>query len=306
MILVTGAGGFVGSNLVSHLVSSQFDVLPLYHSDQVSTRNNQWEADLTREDHIEELKRTKRNFNSVVHLAGYVEIALRANKQDPYAAPIPGKENISRIYMCNVGITANVLDLCLGLGVEHIVFASSQTIYGMPTTGAFTEDSPYAPLEHYANSKVCCERLLQVGSRQGISVTMLRFPGVYSEKRQNGVVYEFCKDAVFEKRIIVNAELPLPLDVIHLDDVLNALKRAVQHNRKAGWLSLNIATGEPCSLNLLADAVAELVPGCVVEYSEVPQPIVEMDPSRAYEVLGWRAEPREERLAVMVEHVRDN
>ena len=303
MILVTGADGFIGSRLVSHFVSSGLNVLPLYISERVNILSDRWEADLTRPDHIEALKRAEQKLDAVIHLAGYVEISLQADKQNPYATPIPGRENISRIYMDNVGITANVLDICLDFGVKHLVFASSQTVYGMPMTEVLTEDSPCVPLEHYASSKVCCEQLLRVGARQGMSVVVLRFPGAYGEERQSGVVYAFCKAAVQEKRIAVTANFPLPLDVIYIDDVVDSFKRAVQYRGKK-WLCLNIATGEPCSLDLLADAVAELVPGCKVEYGKVPQPIVKMDSSRAHEILGWKAIPRSERLRLMINQVQ--
>ena len=305
MILVTGAEGLIGSRLIPHFVSSGLNVLPLHMSERVNILDDRWEANLTRIDHIEVLKRAKQKLDTVVHLAGYVEIFLQADKQNPCAAPIPGPESISRIYVNNVVATANVLDFCLDSGVKHLVFASSQTVYGIPMIEVLTGGSPCVPLEHYASSKVCCEQLLRIGAQQGISVTVLRFPGIYSEERRNGVVYEFCKAAVHEKKITVTADFPLPLDVIYIDDVVDSLKRAVQYGKKK-WLCLNVATGEPCSLDLLADAVAELVPGCEVEHSKLPQPVVKMDSSRAYEILGWKAIPRSERLRFVLDRVRND
>ena len=134
--------------------------------------------------------------NTIIHLAGHVEIALRAKPHTQNAFPIPGNENISQIYTANVGATANLLDFCLSMGVRHLIFASSQSVYGMPHSNPLTEETPCMPLEHYAMSKLCCEQLLQIGVNQGLVVTIMRIPGVFSETRQSGVVFRFCQQAV--------------------------------------------------------------------------------------------------------------
>lgn len=310
MILVTGAGGFIGRRLVSRFASNELEVMPLYRSEHVRMCSDRWEADLTRSEHISLLKEARDKPTTVIHLGGYINIVLQPNPDDPTARPIPGMSDISRIYKENVLATANLLDFCLDTNVEHIIFASSQAVYGMPITEIITEESPCRPLEHYANSKLCCEQLLQVGARQGTSVTVLRFPGVFSEERRNGVVYEYCKAALHKKKITVSADIPLPLDVIYIDDVVNGFYKAVLHGGD-GWLCLNLATGEHCSLNVLADAVAQLVPQCQVEYSKIPQPIICMNPSRAHATLGWRAVPQRERLRLVLSkmdnyHVSDD
>jgi nucleoside-diphosphate-sugar epimerase len=241
---------------------------------------------------------------TVIHLAGCVSIALQASPGDPASAPLPGKEDVARNYAVNVGATANVLDYCLHIGVRHLIFASSQAIYGMPQTEILTEDSPCAPLEHYAASKLCCECLLQVGARQGVAVTVLRFPGVFGEERKNGVVYKYCQAAISSKKISVIAHFPLPFDVIHIDDVVDGIEKVVQYGGH-DWTCLNLAYGEPCNVNLLADEIAELVPGCQVEHSKIPQPVVQMDVQRTVAALGWRPQPRRKRLASMLEIVRN-
>jgi len=190
------------------------------------------------------------------------------------------------------------------VGVGHLVFASSQTVYGMPGTEIITEESPCAPLEHYAASKVCCEKLLQIGVRQGIAVTVLRLPGIYSEERRDGVVYGFCKSALQKRKINVRADFPLPIDVIHIDDVIGAIEKTIYFGGLQ-WNCLNISTGEACSLNILADSIAELIPGCEVNFSGVTQPIVCMDSSKAHSALGWRAVSRRERLSTMIKNSQD-
>lgn len=296
MILVTGAGGFIGRHLVEHFKSIGLNVVPLYHGSEVKILHNRWEADLSRIEHIQKLREVAQIPHTIIHLAGHIDISLKTNPASPLMPPIPGKEDIPELYLSNVLATANILDYCLHKGVKRIIYASSQAVYGIPTDEILTEESACIPLEHYAVSKLCGEYLLKVGARQGVAVVVLRFPGLYGENRTEGIVYKFFLSALQIGRINVDIDIPLPLDVIHINDVINAFEKAV-HYRGENWICLNIATGEPCSLNLLADSIAELIPGCKVEHAAIPQPVVCMDSSKARAVLNWQAVPRRERLS---------
>ncbi len=303
MILITGAGGFIGQYLHVRLVDMGQHVMPLYHASRPQVSDHQWACDLTCPEHLAELKKAAKVPKTIIHLAGHVEIVLRAEPYLQDAAPLPGKENISKIYYTNVGATANLLDFCLSTGVGHFIFASSQSVYGMPQSCPLTEETPCKPLEHYAMSKLCCEQLLQIGARQELAVTTLRLPGVFSEARRSGVVFGFCQQAARSGQICVEADYPLPLDVVHLEDAVDAFIKAVAYGGQEDGLCLNIATGEPCSLNLLAETIASFVPGCQVEPSKISQPIVQMDSKRAEAVLGWKAQPQSVRLANMLKSI---
>ncbi len=304
MILVTGAGGFLGRHLVDRLLSEGIEVVPLYRSSELKIKKHKWEADLIKPEHMLQLKKHVQVPQTLVHLAGRIEISLVANSESIHLPPVPGREDVSSIYLANVISTANILDYCLQKGVKHLVFASSQAVYGMPARDILTEESLCDPLEHYAASKLCAEQLLQIGVRQGIAVTVLRFPGLYGENRTEGVVYGFCKSALQKGKIDVQADLPLPLDVIHIDDVVSAIEKTIYFGGLQ-WNCLNISTGEACNLNILADSIAELVPGCKVHFSGVPQPTVCMDSSKANSVLGWRAVSRRERLSTMISNLQN-
>lgn len=303
MILVTGAGGFLGSHLVEHLKSMGLNVVPLYHGSEVKITDDRWDADLSSIDHFKKLYEAAQTPDTVIHLAGHIDISLKANPVSPLMPPIPGNEDIQKLYLANVMATVNVLDYCLQKDVKHIIYASSQTVYGTPSSERLTEEAPCIPLEYYAASKLCGEQLLKIATRQGIAVTSLRFPGLYGEKRSSGVVYNYCMSALRNGEIHVEANIPLPIDVIHIDDVVTAIEKVVNFHGN-GWTCLNIATGEPCNLNLLADSIAELVPGCKLLYSVIPQPVVCMDASKAYAILEWRALSRRERLSHMINKLR--
>ena len=297
-ILVTGASGLIGQGLVSHLRLDGHVVTTVTLASEPTLGGSEFGLDLAEPGHMDALLASGFRCDTVVHLAGRVDIKLQPGATLA-APPMPGDASLVGIYRDNVLATANVARFCLGASVPHLVFASSQTVYGHPMEYPLTERSRCQPLEHYAASKLCAEHLLEVLSRQGTAVTVLRCSGVFSEGRRSGVVRAFADQAVREGRIVVDAAYPLPLDVIHLDDVLDAFALAAG-GAGSGYRCLNISTGEPCSLTVLADAIAALVPGCMTVHQGVAQPVVQLDNAAARSTLGWNPLPRVRRLAAMV------
>ncbi len=302
MILLTGGGGFVGRKLLTSLRRACGEVIPCFHADQYLNKSDQIQLDLTSMEHIKQLKQLKAPPDTVIHLAGLVDIHLLPNPKNPLLAPVASNKQIASLYMANTISTANLLEYCLSSGVKHLIYASSQTVYGLPKTQVLQEDTLCDPLEHYASSKYCAEQLLKVGAKQNLAVTCLRFPGIYGEERKGGMVYNLCEAAVKRKEIKVEFPMPLPLDVLHIEDVIEAVKKAVLHGG-SGWTCLNISTGEPCNIILLAQRIASLVRGCKVIDASVDQPVIQLDNSRAKAVLGWTPQSMNKRLLNMLESV---
>ena len=302
-VLVTGAAGFVGSRLVSRLAGDGCSVTSLTRTAHPHISADGVGADLAKAGHLDAVADAGLRFYTVVHLAGRVEIALVPGA-DAAAPPRPGAvADLARLYEDNVVATARLVSFCERTGVRHLVFASSQAVYGMPEPDqAFVESSPCRPLEHYAASKLACEQLLEVAARRGLGVTVLRFPGVYSETRAQGVVRRFCEAAVTSGAIVSSSVFPLPLDVLHVDDLVDAFSRAVAAPA-VNFRRFNIATGSPCSLPLLAEEVAALVPGCRVHHEGVPQPIVRMDATKAQRELGWLPVAQRQRLRQVIDAI---
>jgi len=196
MILITGAGGFIGKCLVAYCKNMRITCVPLYRSEDVRICKEGWYLDLTNKSHLDLLNNELGEFpHTIIHLAGSTDIVLKKNENDLLGCPQPGKQNIFDTYYNNVISTINLVSFCQKNNISHFIFASSQTVYGMPQEDALTEESCCQPLEHYAASKLCNEIILEVASRQGLKVTILRFPGVYGEERKSGVVYNLCKSA---------------------------------------------------------------------------------------------------------------
>lgn len=302
-IIVTGAGGFVGSNLVQRLRELGRPVMALRRGAEASVDGGECQADITRAEQLAALVERGVRADVIVHLAGRVEIALRPDSQRPEESCRPAQTSVAQLYAANVMGTANVVDFALACGARKIVFASSQTVYGYGEDGKADEDTPLRPLEHYAASKVCAEKLLETTSRQGISVAVLRFPGVFATSRTAGAVYAMCRSAVLQRQITVQADCAIPVDVLALDDLLPAIVRGIDYEGEA-FEVFNISTGEPCSLERLAERIGAQVPGTRIERRGVRQPMFEMNAGRAARLLQWSAASLDLRLAEMIAAVR--
>lgn len=296
MILLTGASGYIGRHLLHHLTEQGLHVVPVYRD-----RPRVLPPGALVNVHLDDPASSfaaltaRPAAQTVIHLAGEVSNALQPDPANVTRPPVPGPVRLHEVYTGNVLATANVVSYCLARGVRHLVFASTQAVYGIPPGPVITEDTPTNPLDYYAASKVACEDMLRLAARQGLRVTILRFPGIYGRDRRSGAVWRFCRDAVTTRRIEVTTPYQLPYDILHIDDLLTAFAAALERPAQ-GYRVLNIGSGESCNLNLLAHEVASLVTGCTVQESPVPQPVIEMDARRAQEELGWTSAPRRSSL----------
>lgn len=289
MILITGAGGLIGRHLLSQLkpvVKKQ--VIPVYHAKNFRFCDDKIFMDLTIDKHLEHLKKLEIKPDIVIHLAGQL-----AKSGMP----------ISTLYRSNILATTSLLEYCINIGVKHFIFASSYKIYGFPLVGTVTEETPANPSDHYAMSKLCCENILNFSHTDDMSITVFRYPSIYSENNHAGAVYNFFHEAITSCRITIKADVPVPYDTINLNDVINSLIRAVEVKPR-GYSAYNISTGEPSSLDILADRIADLVPDCTVIRSKIQQPVFKYDPTKAHQTFGWTAESSHFRFKDMLEIMR--
>ena len=131
-VIVTGGSGKLGRAVLKDLVANGYQVLNL---DQTLPRENVCPTvriDLTDFGEVVAalagVDEHKGPFDAVVHLA---------------AIPAPGLFGNARTFANNVPVTYNVFEACRVLGIKNVVFASSETVLGLP----FDNPPPYAPVD---------------------------------------------------------------------------------------------------------------------------------------------------------------
>ncbi len=166
-IIVTGSSGKAGRAVVRDLVDHGYEVLGIDMLVQRDPISPQVRADLT---DLGQTFEVLRNADAVVHLA---------------AIPAPGLQPDEVTFRVNMASTYNVFTAATSLGLQRIVWASSETTLGLP----FEREQPhYAPIDEahplfpessYALSKVLSEQMAEQFSRwSGIPIIALRFSNI--------------------------------------------------------------------------------------------------------------------------------
>jgi len=130
-ILVTGASGFIGQNLVPRLVSLGHTVDTFGRSEQLPSSL----ASLSLKHHSGDIT----NFNQVVKALQDIDLVYHLAGLVSYK-----KRDFEKIYAVNVSGTRNVMQACLAANVKRVIHTSSVAAFGIPTQGELgTENIQY-------------------------------------------------------------------------------------------------------------------------------------------------------------------
>jgi len=240
--------------------------------------------------------------DAVIHLAGLK--AVGESVRDPLL-----------YYRNNVYGAMTLLQAMQDTGVARIVFSSSATVYGIPLYIPYDEVHPLAPVNPYGRTKFFIEEIIRdwIAAGNGQSAVLLRYfnpVGAHDSGRigedPTGIpdnLMPFVSQVAVGRRSVLDVfgddyetrDGTGERDYIHVVDLarahLDALSHAVGHE---GCDVFNIGTGRGATVLELV-RMFEQVTGREIPYRIAPRrdgdiPIMRADPTRAQEVLGWRAE----------------
>jgi UDP-glucose 4-epimerase len=257
-VLVTGGGGFIGSNLVDRLLAEDRRVVAV---DDLSTGRLRNLDDARRassgtfefqrlditSDVVDPFVQRHRP-DVIVHLAAQMNV--RASVEDPL--------HDARV---NVLGTLNLLEAARRNGVRKVVFATSGgCIYGEPGLDDLpvVESHPGHAHSPYGASKRCGEEYLRTyRSLYGLAWTSLAFANVYGPRQdpagEAGVVAIFTEQMLDGAPCTIYGDGEQSRDFVYVDDVVHALVLAMDRGDDQRF---NIGTGERTSVNQLARALA--------------------------------------------------
>jgi UDP-glucose 4-epimerase len=293
-ILVTGAAGFIGSNLVDRLLDDGHAVVGVDNLSRGSLANlaqanrrggdrfSFIEADIT-DPRLSGVVAAS-NAETVCHLAAQVDV--RVSVRDPLE---DGRINV-------LG-TINVLDASREAGVRKVVFTSSGgSIYGEPTKLPVDEAVTVNPLSPYAASKVCGEVYLGMyRALYGRQATSLALSNVYGPRQdphgEAGVVAIFGSALLQGRQATIFGDGAAVRDYVFVADVVDAFARAV--GESGDGRRFNIGTGVGTSVRELHTAIAYIAGAPDTPRSGEARlaelQAITLDASAAREGLGWLA-----------------
>lgn len=263
-VLITGALGYIGSVLMPYLQDNGYNCVgydtgffrdallytPLPAETILKDVRDITEKDLT-------------DIDVVVHLAGI--------SNDPLE-----KLSAEQIYDSTRIYSLNLAKLCKRMDVKFI-FASSCSVYGVGQTNLLTETSPVNPQTPYSLNKLQIEEDLNALSDHKFSPIALRFATVFGlspRLRFDVVINMFTGMAVANKQIVLNSDGMSWRPNVHILDVCQAIRCAIEYNYNKGELLVLNVGDESNNLQViqLAKIAQTAVPGCDLKFlSENPE-----------------------------------
>lgn len=234
-ILITGAAGFIGSNLVKELFNTVDDIKII----GIDNMNDYYDVSI-KEYRLEEINKLNKNFifikgdisdketidnlfneykpSVVVNLAAQAGVRYSITNPDAYI-----KSNLIGFY--------NILEACRHNEVEHLVYASSSSVYGTNKKVPYsTDDKVDNPVSLYAATKKSNELMAHAYSKlYNIPSTGLRFFTVYGPAGRPDMAYfGFTNKLLKGETIEIFNYGNCKRDFTYIDDIVEGVKRVMQ------------------------------------------------------------------------------
>lgn len=308
-VLVTGAAGFIGSNVCDRLLADGHEVVAL---DDLSRGRMENLADAQQSSAFS----FERFDVTDPALTGLLE-RLRPEVVAHLAAQIDVRVSVADPLLdirLNVLGTVNLLEAAHRAGTRKVVFTSSGgSIYGNPARLPVDESAPLAPESQYAASKAAVELYLNVyRALYGLEWTSLALSNVFGPRQdphgEAGVVAIFGTALIEGRPTKIFGDGTATRDYVYVGDVADAFSRAIVPDVGDGR-RFNIGTGRQTDVRELhqlvagavgVDAAPEMVPARPGELQAIA-----LDTTAARQVLGWSVQmPLEPGLGRTVEWLR--
>jgi len=306
-VLVTGGGGFIGSNLVRALLARGDEVRVL---DNFSTGNRDNLAGLERD--VELVEGDLRSYERVHAAVRGAEVVFHQGALPSVPRSVQDPLTTTAV---NVEGTLNVLLAARDEAVRRVVNASSSSVYGNAGELPRTESQLPDPISPYAVAKLAAERFCTSFSRvYAMEVVSLRYFNVFGPRQDPlsqyaAVVPRFIRAVSDGRTVTVYGDGEQSRDFTYVDNVVAANLLAADAARVQGE-AVNVATGGSVTVNELADTIGRLLPAAVEKTYE-PEREADVraswaDLSEARRLLGY--EPHvglEEGLRRTIDFLRD-
>ncbi|WP_330205088.1 NAD-dependent epimerase [Cyanobacterium sp. Dongsha4] len=260
-ILITGSSGFIGFHLSQRLLNDGYSVIGIDNmNDYYDVSLKQARLEILKQHHnfqfflLDLVDRTsimdlfkENKITTVVNLAA--QAGVRYSLENPHA------------YVdSNLVGFVNILEACRHHNIQHLVYASSSSVYGANKKIPFsTQDNVDNPVSLYAATKKANELMAHTYSHlYNIPTTGLRFFTVYGTYGRPDMAYFiFTKNILEGKKIKVFNYGDMQRDFTYIDDIIEGVVRVMKQiptpqtdnpNSKAPYRLYNIGNNQPVKL----------------------------------------------------------
>jgi NAD dependent epimerase/dehydratase len=255
-VLVTGAGGFIGSHLVEELAASgalvrafvkynsrsDYGNLELLDS-KIMNRVEVVSGDIRDESFV---RKSVAGMDVVFHLAALIGIPYS------YAAP--------RSYLdVNAAGTLNVLQSALEYKTKKVVHTSTSEVYGTALYTPIDENHPYQAQSPYSASKIAADKLAESFHLSfSLPVTTVRPFNTFGERQSSRAVIPTIISQLLSQRDTIKMGSGTPVrDFLYVKDTARGFMAIAEHESTVGQV-VNIGTGKGISISELVKLIMKL------------------------------------------------
>src|SRR5580658_2709486 len=297
-ILVTGGAGYIGSITAHDLIKQGFEVLV---ADDLSRGHREAVPanilHVVRLQDTDAMTRLLEGVDAVVHFAAYISVGESTREPELYFAN-------------NIGGSLSLFEAMARANVKRLVFSSTAAVYGDPPQSPIPEDSPFAPVSPYGESKAMVERILaDLDRHRGLRSVVLRYfnacgaepeanLGERHDPETHLIPLLFRAAMTGEPVQLFGDDYPTPdgtclRDYIHVGDLASAHLAALDHLLAGGESAqFNVGTGQGNTVLEVLRAVEE-ISGRKVPYRIAPRrdgdsPSLVADTDKLRTALAWK------------------
>lgn len=256
--MVTGAAGFIGSNLVRRLITSGYKVIALDNlfSGKLDNLVDIFEhpdfffinSDIREENCFKKIIQNYPDISIVFHLAAIVSV--------PYSLEFPEETEA-----VNYHAAKQLYNDARCFGIRKFIYAGSAAEYGDIKKVPVDEDAIAEPISPYGEQKLKITKII-VESGWGAS---LRFFNIYGQRQDasnpySGVVTQFIDTALSGKALTIYGDGQQTRDFIYIDDAIDAYMIIANLGEDVCNATgvYNVGSGEESSINNLAIEINRL------------------------------------------------
>lgn len=254
-VLVTGAGGFIGSHLVEKLVELGAHTRAFV---RYNSRGNIGNLEyLQKDDGLELIFGDLRDPDAVLHSMENVDIVfhLAACISIPYSYVSPRE-----VSSTNIDGTLNVMLAARKTNPALVLQVSTSEVYGTAQQIPISETHPLHPQSPYAASKVGSDQIAQTFQLSyGLPVAILRpFNNFGPRQSSRAVIPTILLQCLKNQEKITLGELNSTRDFLYVKDCVLGFIAAAENPKKTVGEVINLGTGEETTIGMLASRIIEL------------------------------------------------
>jgi len=294
-VLVTGAGGFIGSHLVEAVVRKGCKVRAFVHYNSFNSWG--WMDYLNQAKDIKNyieifsgdvrdpygVKKAMRDIDIVFHLAALIGIPYSYNSPESYVDT-------------NIKGTLNILQAGRELEIQKIIHTSTSEVYGTAQFTPITEEHPINPQSPYSATKAAADFVALSFYRSfNTPATVIRPFNTYGPRQSARAIIPTIISQIISKETKVRLGDVYPKrDFIYVKDTVQGFIDAAESDKSVGKV-IHIGSSSEISISELANLIAKLMDSKIEievaderkrpEKSEVERLLA--DNGRARELIGW-------------------